>query len=145
MSRLRQISSSIGVLLLAAPLLSSLSAQTVARDTAEQTIAAIAGSVPIVTPIVMPRAVTERAFSPAPSIPAGVTRSNGAVGARANAVAVAPYAMRSSSSSSPRNSAMMVVGGAAFIVGAVVGGKAGTAVMIGGGILGLVGLWNYLQ
>jgi hypothetical protein len=40
---------------------------------------------------------------------------------------------------------MMIVGGAAFIVGAVVGGKSGTAVMIGGGILGLVGLWNYLQ
>ena len=38
-----------------------------------------------------------------------------------------------------------IVGGAALIVGAVVGGQAGTIVMIAGGVLGLVGLWNYLQ
>jgi len=44
-----------------------------------------------------------------------------------------------------KSSAMMVVGGAALLVGAIVGGKAGTTVMIGGGVLGLVGLWNYLQ
>lgn len=144
MSPLRRLSTSIGVLLLAAPLLSALSAQTAARDSAVQVVATVASSIPIVTPIVMPRAVTDRVLAPAPVIPAGVTQSNAAVGSHANAVASAPYAMRASSSS-PRSSAMMVVGGAAFIVGAVVGGKSGTAVMIGGGILGLVGLWNYLQ
>ncbi|HTJ24037.1 MAG TPA: hypothetical protein VL383_16680 [Gemmatimonadaceae bacterium] len=144
MSRLRQISTSIGVLLLAAPLLSALSAQTAVRDTVAQTMAAIASAVPIVAPLAMPRIVTERAVAPAPVVPAGVTRSSGAVASRADALAVAPSAMRASNSS-PRSSAMMIVGGAAFIVGAVVGGKSGTAVMIGGGILGLVGLWNYLQ
>jgi hypothetical protein len=40
---------------------------------------------------------------------------------------------------------LMVVGGAALLVGAVVGGDAGTIVMIGGGIIGLVGLWRYIQ
>ena len=40
---------------------------------------------------------------------------------------------------------MMIVGGAALIVGAVVGGTAGTIIMIVGGVIGLVGLWNYLQ
>jgi hypothetical protein len=40
---------------------------------------------------------------------------------------------------------MMVVGGAGLLVGAVVGGKAGGAIMAGGAVLGLVGLWNYLK
>ena len=40
---------------------------------------------------------------------------------------------------------MMIVGSAAILVGAVVGGKGGTAIMVGGGVLGLVGLWNYLK
>ncbi|HTI64820.1 MAG TPA: hypothetical protein VL524_14935 [Gemmatimonadaceae bacterium] len=144
MSRLRRFSTSIGVLLLAAPLLSALAAQVPAQDTVEQTMTAIASSAPVVAPIVVSRAVTERTLAPAPIVPAGVTHSNSAVDSRANAVATAPYALRASSSS-PRSSAMMIVGGAAFIVGAVVGGNAGTAVMIGGGILGLIGLWNYLQ
>lgn len=142
MSRIRRLSTSIGVLLLAAPLVSALAAQTVVRDTTARTVATIANSVPIVSPMAMPRAVTVRAVAPALIVPAGVTQS--AVGSQASTDANAPYAMRSSSNS-PRSSAMMIVGGAAFIVGAVVGGKSGTAVMIGGGILGLVGLWNYLQ
>ena len=44
-----------------------------------------------------------------------------------------------------RNTAMMVVGGAALIVGAVIGGDSGTIIMIGGGVLGLWGLWQYLK
>lgn len=44
-----------------------------------------------------------------------------------------------------RNSAMMIVGGAAMLVGAVVGGKVGATIGIGGGVLGFVGLWNYMK
>jgi hypothetical protein len=44
-----------------------------------------------------------------------------------------------------RNVAMMIVGGAALIVGAVVGGTPGTIIMVGGGVIGLVGLFRYLQ
>lgn len=44
-----------------------------------------------------------------------------------------------------RNTAMMLVGGAAMAVGALVGGDAGTIIMIGGGAVGLVGLWRHLQ
>jgi hypothetical protein len=40
---------------------------------------------------------------------------------------------------------MMIVGGAGVLVGAIVGGRAGTAIMVGGGVVGLVGLWNYLK
>lgn len=41
--------------------------------------------------------------------------------------------------------AMMVVGVAALIAGAVIGGQAGTFIMVGGAVIGLVGLYDYLQ
>jgi hypothetical protein len=41
--------------------------------------------------------------------------------------------------------AMMVVGAAALIAGAVIGGQAGTFIMVGGAVIGLVGLYDYLQ
>jgi hypothetical protein len=40
---------------------------------------------------------------------------------------------------------MMIVGGAALLAGTVVSGKTGTRIMIGGGILGLVGLWQHAK
>lgn len=41
--------------------------------------------------------------------------------------------------------ALMIVGGAAFLAGAVIGGDAGTIIMIGGAGVGLYGLYLYLQ
>jgi hypothetical protein len=41
--------------------------------------------------------------------------------------------------------AMMIVGGAAFLAGAIVGDTPGTIMMIGGAVIGLVGLYEYLQ
>jgi len=41
--------------------------------------------------------------------------------------------------------AMMIVGVAALITGAVIGGQAGTFIMVGGAVIGLVGLYDYLQ
>ena len=41
--------------------------------------------------------------------------------------------------------AMMIVGGAAFIAGAIIGGDAGTLVMVGGAAVGLYGLYEYLK
>ena len=46
---------------------------------------------------------------------------------------------------SSESGAMMIVGGAGLLVGAIVGGKAGTVIMVGGGVLGLIGLWTYLR
>jgi hypothetical protein len=40
---------------------------------------------------------------------------------------------------------MMIVGGAALIVGAVIGHTAGTLIMVGGAVVGLAGLYQYLQ
>lgn len=41
--------------------------------------------------------------------------------------------------------AMMIVGGAALLAGAIVGGDAGAIIMVGGAVIGLVGLYEYLQ
>jgi hypothetical protein len=40
---------------------------------------------------------------------------------------------------------LMIVGGAAFLAGALIGGDAGTIVMVGGAGIGLYGLYLYLQ
>jgi hypothetical protein len=44
-----------------------------------------------------------------------------------------------------KSEALMVVGGAALIVGAVIGGDEGTIIMVGGAVIGLIGLWRWLQ
>jgi hypothetical protein len=41
--------------------------------------------------------------------------------------------------------ALMVVGGAALLTGLIIGGNAGTAIAVGGAVVGLVGLYQYLQ
>jgi hypothetical protein len=44
-----------------------------------------------------------------------------------------------------QNVALMVVGGAALITGLVIGGDGGTLVAIGGAVIGLWGLFNYVK
>lgn len=44
-----------------------------------------------------------------------------------------------------QSKAMMIVGGAALIVGAVIGNTAGSLIMVGGAVVGLVGLYEYLR
>jgi hypothetical protein len=59
----------------------------------------------------------------------------------ANAPPVAPMpAMRRSQSV-----ALMIVGGAGMIVGSLIDGDTGTIIMVGGGVIGLVGLFQYLR
>jgi hypothetical protein len=43
------------------------------------------------------------------------------------------------------NVTLMIVGGAAMVAGAIIGGDAGTIFLIGGAVIGLWGLYNYLQ
>lgn len=139
MSLRRRIATAVAVFSLAAPLVSALAAQAIAQDTVAQVVTSV-DPVPTAAPTTISTAYAERVVAPALITPAGVTQPKSA----GRASVAAPFAMRSASEGS-HNPAMMIVGGAALIVGAVVGGKAGTIVMIGGGILGLVGLWNYMQ
>ncbi|HEU4720932.1 MAG TPA: hypothetical protein VFS59_06175 [Gemmatimonadaceae bacterium] len=41
--------------------------------------------------------------------------------------------------------ALMVVGGAALLTGLIIGGDAGTVIAVGGALVGLYGLYQYLQ
>src|SRR5579884_2209213 len=58
---------------------------------------------------------------------------------------LAPAVRALGSGPTSENGAMMIVGGAALVVGAIIGGKAGTVIMVGGGVIGLLGLWNYAR
>jgi hypothetical protein len=39
----------------------------------------------------------------------------------------------------------MFVGAGAFVAGAIIGGDAGTLIMVGGAVVGLYGLYEYLK
>ncbi|HVT40873.1 MAG TPA: hypothetical protein VHE78_17670 [Gemmatimonadaceae bacterium] len=69
---------------------------------------------------------------------------NLAVGVRAVAVQPAPLPVPRRSDTS-HNRALMIVGGVTLLVGAVIGGDPGTIIMIGGGVIGIYGLYKYLQ
>lgn len=46
---------------------------------------------------------------------------------------------------SRESAALMIVGGAALLAGLVIGGGAGTAIAVGGALIGLYGLWMYVR
>ncbi len=61
------------------------------------------------------------------------------------AVSLDPVGGLAAAPTRQQSRAMMIVGGAALIVGAIIGGTPGTIVMVGGGVVGLIGLYNYLE
>ncbi len=83
--------------------------------------------------------------SPAPAVaPAsGPTVDGAAVGVR-HVVDVNASAPARRSGAGP-GTALMIVGGAALLVGLVIGGSAGGAIAVGGAVVGLIGLYQYLQ
>lgn len=86
------------------------------------------------------RAVAQSAAGPRVELTATAVRQH----AQANdSVSTAAVAARRKSMGQPI--ALMIVGGAAIVLGAVIGGDAGTLFMIGGAVTGLFGLYQYLQ
>jgi hypothetical protein len=90
--------------------------------------------------------------TPAPAVaadavqsePLGPVANGSTVGVRMLAPsAPAPFVPRREHES--HSVIMMIVGGAVLVVGAVIGGQAGTIIMIGGGVVGIIGLIRYLQ
>jgi hypothetical protein len=80
--------------------------------------------------------------TPAP----GPTREAAAVGVRAMKPGTPVDPVPAPKPAETRqNEALMIVGGAALIVGAVIGGSAGTLFMVGGACVGLFGLYKYLE
>lgn len=67
---------------------------------------------------------------------AGITAPSAATAAANGAEAQAP---------SRQSTALMIVGGAALLAGLLIGGGAGTALALGGALVGLYGLWMYVR
>lgn len=109
-----------------------LAAQQASSDSTSQMIAPVAESAqaptataaPLVGPVLQTSAVGFRAQSATAALPAMPMPQNG---------------------ENSSNVALMIVGGAGLIIGGIIGGQPGTIVMVGSGILGLVGLFRYLQ
>jgi hypothetical protein len=127
----------------AAGIWAPLAAQTTLQDTAGTTAA--------VAPIVSARPVASMPsvqLVNGGSIDRGLLSMHARVSASSDAqqlVPAEPVFRAAESSSATASKAMMIVGGAGLIVGAVVGGTPGAVVMVGGTVVGLVGLWNYLK
>ena len=99
----------------------------------------------VTTPVPPARAVAPDS----PRTPAGPAIAAEAVAARpvaaarnADESALAPMRQRARFSN---GQTLMIVGGAAFVAGALIGDDAGAVVMIGGAVVGLYGLYLYLQ
>jgi hypothetical protein len=132
MSRLRSVATAIAVLFVAAPLIAQSS--TTLPDTTVL-------SAPVAAPSVVPSAAIIDRGPPSDPTPSWT-----------NAISVAPVRLAQTSTvragdarSNPKNTALMLIGGAGLLVGSLVGGNAGTVIMVGGGAVGLYGLWNYLK
>lgn len=63
---------------------------------------------------------------------------------RDSRLAMAPIASTSSKGLGQAR-ALMFVGAGAFVAGAIIGGDAGTLIMVGGAVVGLYGLYEYLK
>jgi len=102
-------------------------------------------------------AATARAQSVSDSTATVVTNTNNATGPSLQSLPVgvqrqaAPMESRSDMLAARQSAgvgqagAMMIVGGAAILVGALIGGDPGTVIMVGGAVVGLIGLYKYLQ
>ena len=98
---------------------------------------------------VMSSSAVASAQSPAPKAAqqsVGPTVSANAVGVRAPAVLQNANARASDAHmGAGQNVALMVVGGAALIIGAIMGHTAGALIAVAGAVVGLYGLYHFIQ
>jgi hypothetical protein len=136
MSGLRSVATAIAVMVFATPLLAQ-SATTVADTTA---LARLPVSITTVAPMSVPHI--------RPAAPRWTTlqaTTEATTQATTTPVAPRPATWSNGDGSHATATAMMIVGGASLLVGTVISGKPGSMIMIGGGLLGLVGLWRYAK
>ncbi len=90
-----------------------------------------------------PSMVIERTH--APSALSGATITGMQAGVHARTAAKTAHPAMATRANLGQARAMMVVGVAALIAGAIIGGTPGTVIMVGGAVVGLLGLYDYLQ
>lgn len=76
---------------------------------------------------------------------AGPTVAAASVAVRARPDATTEAAAMQRSAGLGRSQALMIVGLATLVAGAIIGGDAGTIIMVAGAGIGLYGLYHYLQ
>lgn len=111
---------------------------------------ALASLLAIPAPVAAQQAstLTEQApATPAAAPAAGPTVEQATAGVRAPAASEQQLSAAAAQSRAGLGTAraQMIVGFAALVAGALIGDTPGTIIMIGGAILGLWGLYNYLQ
>ena len=101
---------------------------------------------------VRPASAQETSFAPAPVAPAAQLETTPAAGPTVDAARIGVRHAEAPVAAAPTRRggygqpvALMVVGGAAVLTGLIIGGGAGSAIAVGGAIVGLVGLYQYLQ
>jgi hypothetical protein len=99
-----------------------------------------------------PASAQETSLAPAPIAPAVQPETAPAAGPTVDAARVGVRHAEAPLAAAPARRggygqpvALMVVGGAAVLTGLIIGGGAGSAIAVGGAIVGLVGLYQYLQ
>ena len=79
---------------------------------------------------------------------AGPTRDGATVGVRAGTVVESSAPLLTAALQRPRtgqSKALMIVGGAALVTGLIIGGDAGALLAVGGAVVGLYGLYQFVR
>src|SRR5215471_17789488 len=98
------------------------------------------------TPSLAPSTVASPVLNGQAASPTGPRWDALPVGVQSQALAPQSVAPLAAPSMGRRQStALIIVGGAAILVGAVIGGTPGTVFIVGGAVVGLYGLYEYLQ
>lgn len=132
-------------LLLALVTMITVPARLAAQAVSSNSIA-IATTVPDTASATPSLAAPAVAAAPAPQVSgAPLTGLRAGVHARVTARPDALTAAAPSHANVGTSQALMIVGVAGLIVGAIIGGTPGTIIMVAGALLGLKGLYDYLQ
>lgn len=98
------------------------------------------------SPVVATAAQALPGIAAAPDARTGPTIESATAGFRVSADKNAPLTVAAQvRRGQGRDVALMAVGVGAMVVGAIVGGDAGTVILIGGAAMALFGLYNYLE
>lgn len=101
---------------------------------------------PVAVEAVAAPAVAHAVVAPTPT--AGPTLAGATVAARLPRTADRDLARRAASDDRPhagRSAALMITGGAAVVLGVLVGGDAEAPLIVGGAVIGLIGLYDWVK
>jgi hypothetical protein len=139
MSPIRTVGVAIAVLCLATPLIAQSITTRPDTTTASASLAPVAG---VPSAGMLSTTGSDNASLVGVATPSW-TRAVSAEPARTSSQTAATRAF--DAGPTRENTAMMIVGGAGLLVSGIIGGTPGTAIAVGGGVVGLIGLWDYFK